>query len=119
VRAVQEGDHVLFNPEDLYEVEVRAETFIILRERDIHAVAAERLEEGHDRPVPVTGVRSAMGGRAGFRLRRGAAPTMASMADSPAVTPIASSRDDDLAQVRYDADGLVAAIVQDIAPVKC
>lgn len=47
VRSVQEGDHVLFNPEDIYEVEVRAETFIILRERDIHAVAAERLEEGH------------------------------------------------------------------------
>ena len=47
VRAVEEGDHVLFNPEDVYEVEVRAETFIILRERDIHAVAAERLEEGH------------------------------------------------------------------------
>lgn len=47
VRSVQEGDHVLFNPEDVYEVEVRAETFIILRERDIHAVAAERLEEGH------------------------------------------------------------------------
>ena len=47
VRSVQEGAHVLFNPEDVYEVEVRAETFIILRERDIHAVAAERLEEAH------------------------------------------------------------------------
>ena len=47
VRAVQEGDHVLFNPEDVYEVEVRGDDFIILRERDIHAVAAERLEEGH------------------------------------------------------------------------
>ena len=47
VRAVQEGDHVLFNPEDVYEVEVRGDTFIILRERDIHAVAAERLEEAH------------------------------------------------------------------------
>jgi chaperonin GroES len=47
VRAVQEGDHVLFNPEDVYEVEVRAETFVILRERDIHAVASPRLEEGH------------------------------------------------------------------------
>jgi chaperonin GroES len=47
VRAVQEGDHVLFNPEDVHEVEVRGETFIILRERDIHAVAAERLEEAH------------------------------------------------------------------------
>jgi chaperonin GroES len=47
VRAVEESDQVLFNPEDVYEVEVRGETFIILRERDIHAVAAERLEGGH------------------------------------------------------------------------
>lgn len=47
VRSIQEGDHVLFNPEDVYEVEVRGETFVILRERDIHAVAAERLEEAH------------------------------------------------------------------------
>lgn len=47
VRAVEEGDHVLFNPEDTYEVEVRGDTFIILRERDIHAVASERLEAGH------------------------------------------------------------------------
>jgi chaperonin GroES len=47
VRSVQEGDQVLFNPEDVYEVEVRGETFIILRERDLHAVASERLEEGH------------------------------------------------------------------------
>ncbi|MBM3662029.1 MAG: co-chaperone GroES [Actinobacteria bacterium] len=46
VRAVEEGDQVLFNPEDVYEVEVRGETFIILRERDIHAVAAERLDDG-------------------------------------------------------------------------
>ena len=47
VRSIQEGDRVLFNPDDVYEVEVRVETFIILRERDVHAVAAERLEEGH------------------------------------------------------------------------
>lgn len=46
VRAVQEGDHVLFNPEDRYEVEVSGEELIILRERDVHAVAAKRLEEG-------------------------------------------------------------------------
>lgn len=45
VRAMQQGDTVLFNPEDRYEVEVRGEDYIILRERDIHAVAAERLEE--------------------------------------------------------------------------
>ncbi|MFN8039339.1 MAG: co-chaperone GroES [Acidimicrobiales bacterium] len=46
VRAMEPGDQVLFNPEDRYEVEVRGEDFIILRERDIHAVAATRLEEG-------------------------------------------------------------------------
>jgi chaperonin GroES len=45
VRAMQSGDHVLFNPEDRYEVEVRGEDYIILRERDIHAVAAPRLGE--------------------------------------------------------------------------
>ena len=46
VRAMQPGDQVLFNPEDRYEVEVRGADYLILRERDIHAVAAARLEEG-------------------------------------------------------------------------
>jgi len=46
VRTMEPGDHVLFNPEDRYEVEVRGDEFIILRERDVHAVAAKRLEEG-------------------------------------------------------------------------
>ncbi len=46
VRNMEIGDQVLFNPEDRYEVEVRGEDFIILRERDVHAVAAKRLEEG-------------------------------------------------------------------------
>jgi len=46
VRSVEEGDQVLFNPEDRYEVEVQGEDLIILRERDIHAVAAPRLAEG-------------------------------------------------------------------------
>jgi chaperonin GroES len=45
VRAMQIGDHVLFNPEDRYEVEVRGADYIILRERDVHAVAASRLGE--------------------------------------------------------------------------
>ena len=45
VRAMEVGDKVLFNPEDRYEVEVRGEDFVILRERDVHAVASERLEE--------------------------------------------------------------------------
>jgi chaperonin GroES len=46
VRAMEVGDQVLFNPEDRYEVEVRGDDYIILRERDIHAVASKRLEEG-------------------------------------------------------------------------
>ena len=45
VRTMEVGDQVLFSPEDRYEVEVRGDDYIILRERDIHAVAAERLEE--------------------------------------------------------------------------
>ncbi len=45
VRVMEPGDQVLFNPEDRYEVEVRGEDYLILRERDIHAVAAGRLEE--------------------------------------------------------------------------
>ena len=45
VRAMQVGDQVLFNPEDRYEVEVRGADYLILRERDVHAVAASRLGE--------------------------------------------------------------------------
>ena len=46
VRQMEQGDHVLFNPDDRYEVDVRGEDYIILRERDVHAVAASRLAEG-------------------------------------------------------------------------
>jgi chaperonin GroES len=43
VRSVEVGDRVLFDPEDKSEVEVQAEVYVVMRERDIHAVAAERL----------------------------------------------------------------------------
>jgi chaperonin GroES len=46
VRTVQLGDRVLFDPEDRAEVEVRGHPYVLLRERDLHAVAAERLEDG-------------------------------------------------------------------------
>jgi chaperonin GroES len=42
VRSIQQGDKVLFNPEDRYEVDVQGEDYLILRERDVHAVASER-----------------------------------------------------------------------------
>ena len=46
VRTVQLGDRVLFDPEDRAEVEVRGRAYVLLRERDLHAVAAERLQDG-------------------------------------------------------------------------
>jgi chaperonin GroES len=44
VRNVEPSDLVLFSPESGYEVEIRGEDYLILRERDIHAVASERSE---------------------------------------------------------------------------
>ncbi|MBA2699020.1 MAG: co-chaperone GroES [Nocardioidaceae bacterium] len=46
VRTVVVDDRVLFDPEDKAEVEVRGEEFVLLRERDLHAVASERIEDG-------------------------------------------------------------------------
>ncbi|WP_069113269.1 co-chaperone GroES [Jiangella alba] len=46
VRTVEAGDRVLFDPEDKAEVEVRSETYVLLRERDLHAVASERIGDG-------------------------------------------------------------------------
>jgi chaperonin GroES len=44
VRAAEVGDRVLFSPGDRYEVEVGGNDYIMLRERDLHAVAASRIE---------------------------------------------------------------------------
>lgn len=44
VRSAEVGDRVLFSPDDRYEVEVQGEDYIMLRERDLHAVAARRIE---------------------------------------------------------------------------
>jgi chaperonin GroES len=46
VRAVEIGDRVLFDPDDKAEVEVRGDSYVLLRERDLHAVASERIEGG-------------------------------------------------------------------------
>jgi len=42
VRNVAEGDRVLFAPDAGFEVEIRGDEYLILRERDIHAVASAR-----------------------------------------------------------------------------
>jgi len=44
-RSIEVGDRVLFDPEDKAEVEVAGEVYVVMRERDIHAVAAERLAD--------------------------------------------------------------------------
>jgi chaperonin GroES len=46
VRNIEPQDQVLFSPEDRFEVEVQGEDYLILRERDIHAVASERVADG-------------------------------------------------------------------------
>ena len=45
VRTVVLGDRVLFDPEDRSEVELHGTAYVLLRERDIHAIASERLDE--------------------------------------------------------------------------
>ncbi len=44
VRSVEIGDRVLFSPEDRHDVEISGEQYLLLRERDLHAVAAARIE---------------------------------------------------------------------------
>lgn len=46
VRTVEVGDRVLFDPDERAEVEVRGDSYLLLRERDLHALASERLENG-------------------------------------------------------------------------
>ena len=43
---VKVGDRVLFGKDDQYEVEVQGATYLVMRERELHAVASERTEHG-------------------------------------------------------------------------
>jgi len=45
VRTVEVGDRVLFDPEDRSEIELHGATYVLLRERDVHAVASSRVGE--------------------------------------------------------------------------
>lgn len=45
VRQVELSDRVLFDPADRAEVELGSHEYVLLRERDIHAVAAERVSD--------------------------------------------------------------------------
>lgn len=46
VRIVKPGDRVLFHPGDQHEVEIKGENYLVMRERDLHAIASERPEHG-------------------------------------------------------------------------
>lgn len=45
VRTFSLGDRVLYEPEDRGEVELRGKAYVLLRERDVHAVAAAGISE--------------------------------------------------------------------------
>lgn len=45
VRTVRVGDRVLYDPEDRAEVELKGKNYILLRERDLHAVGAGEGDE--------------------------------------------------------------------------
>lgn len=44
VRSVEVGDRVLYAQDDHFEVDVSGRSFVVLRERDLHAVASESTE---------------------------------------------------------------------------
>ena len=44
-RSVQPEDRVLFDPDDKAEIEVQGDVYVVMRERDVHAVASERLAD--------------------------------------------------------------------------
>jgi chaperonin GroES len=46
VRQVHADDRVLYDPADRAEVELQGDSYVLLRERDLHAVAAPRVDDG-------------------------------------------------------------------------
>jgi chaperonin GroES len=46
VRTIEPGDYVLVSLEAGYEAQIRGEDFLLLREREVHAVASEATDSG-------------------------------------------------------------------------
>ena len=101
VRACEVGDKVLFSPDDRYEVEVQGEDYVMLRERELHAVAAQRIEASTglylSDPRADTGERS----------------TVSWPACRPRGTTIVATPEQ-IDSVTFNDQGLVAAIAQDV-----
>lgn len=47
VRTIEIGDRVLYEPEDRSSIELHGDEYVLLRERDVHAVAAARHADDH------------------------------------------------------------------------
>jgi chaperonin GroES len=46
VRNIEPGDQVLLSLDSALEAEIRGEEFLLVRERDVHAVASEQVDSG-------------------------------------------------------------------------
>jgi chaperonin GroES len=46
IRTIEIGDYVLVSPEAGYEAQIRGEDFLLLREREVHAIASEQTDSG-------------------------------------------------------------------------
>ncbi len=46
VRSIETGDYVLVSPEAGFEAQIRGEDYLLLREREVHAVASETTDSG-------------------------------------------------------------------------
>ena len=46
VRTIEVGDRILYDPEDRAEIEIHGTAYILMRERDVHALASSRVEQG-------------------------------------------------------------------------
>jgi chaperonin GroES len=47
VRTIEVSDRVLFEPEERHEVELHGAVYVLLRERDVHAVASARVSDAN------------------------------------------------------------------------
>jgi chaperonin GroES len=47
VRTIELSDRVLYEPEDRHEVELHGAVYVLLRERDVHAVASARVSDAN------------------------------------------------------------------------
>jgi chaperonin GroES len=45
VRTIEVGDRVLFEPDDRGEIEIQGTAYVLMRERDVHAIASARIDK--------------------------------------------------------------------------